>query len=243
MKKSNVIIFAVLVVISAFLLWLWYFLGFNRVDNPLDLVLSILWWVIVAAAIIAIARLEKTRRRRVRTVYVGDVATFNSERGVTPIDPTAPVQDSVAAVLEELEYDFTREDFPKPEDLEVRYFIRTDEFEPAERSESAQGATSGMGAAGASAGGAGTFAGVASTGTPAGGTGGAGAASVGGAAFAGAVGASAGAVSAGTGAPAARRPRPSKWTGEVVVAGSGQTRSFDTPEELSRILATIPQAA
>ncbi|WP_172135120.1 hypothetical protein [Adlercreutzia sp. ZJ473] len=173
MKKSNVIIFAVLVVISAFLLWLWYFLGFNRVDNPLDLVLSIIWWVVVAAAIVVIARLEKTRRRRVRTVYVGDAATFNSERGVTPLDPAAPVQDSVAAVLEELEYDFTREDFPKPEDLKVRYFIRTDEFEPAERSD----------------------------------------------------------------------PRPSKWTGEVVVVGSDKARSFDTPEELSRILATIPQAA
>ncbi|WP_165171106.1 hypothetical protein [Adlercreutzia sp. ZJ242] len=200
MKKSNVIIFAVLVVISAFLLWLWYFLGFNRVDNPLDLVLSIIWWVVVAVAIVVIARLEKTRRRRVRTVYVGDAATFNSERGVTPLDPAASVQDSVAAVLEELEYDFTREDFPKPEDLKVRYFIRTDEFEPAERSEDAQGAASqGAGAAGIGAGAA--------------------------------------------GAPAGRRPRPSKWTGEVVVVGSDKARSFDTPEELSRILATIPQAA
>ena len=41
MKKSNVLITAVIVVVSAFLLWLWYNLGFNHVDSPLDLVLSV----------------------------------------------------------------------------------------------------------------------------------------------------------------------------------------------------------
>lgn len=50
MKKSNVIVFVLLALASAFFLWLWYFLGLNRVDEPLDLVLSIVcggwssWW-------------------------------------------------------------------------------------------------------------------------------------------------------------------------------------------------------
>ena len=34
MKKSNVIVFVLLALASAFFLWLWYFLGLNRVDEP-----------------------------------------------------------------------------------------------------------------------------------------------------------------------------------------------------------------
>ena len=33
MKKSNVIVFVLLALASAFFLWLWYFLGLNRVDS------------------------------------------------------------------------------------------------------------------------------------------------------------------------------------------------------------------
>ena len=57
MKKSNVIVFVLLALASAFFLWLWYFLGLNRVDEPLDLVLSIVWWlgIAVASAVIGFA--------------------------------------------------------------------------------------------------------------------------------------------------------------------------------------------
>ena len=48
MKKSNVIVTAIIVVLSAFLLWLWYSLGLNTVDQPLDLVVSVVWWALVA---------------------------------------------------------------------------------------------------------------------------------------------------------------------------------------------------
>ena len=51
MKKSNVIVFVLLALASAFFLWLWYFLGLNRVDEPLDLVLSIVWWLVIVVAI------------------------------------------------------------------------------------------------------------------------------------------------------------------------------------------------
>lgn len=82
MKKSNVIVFVLLALASAFFLWLWYFLGLNRVDEPLDLVLSIVWWLVIVVAIAVIVKMERTRRQRVRTVYVGDCATFNSEQGL-----------------------------------------------------------------------------------------------------------------------------------------------------------------
>ena len=55
MKKSNVIVFVLLALASAFFLWLWYFLGLNRVDEPLDLVLSIVWWLVIVVAIAGIA--------------------------------------------------------------------------------------------------------------------------------------------------------------------------------------------
>ena len=71
MKKSNVIVFVLLALASAFFLWLWYFLGLNRVDEPLDLVLSIVWWLVIVVAIAVIVKMERTRRQRVRTVYVG----------------------------------------------------------------------------------------------------------------------------------------------------------------------------
>lgn len=44
MRKSNYLILGILVVASIFFLWMWYALNFNLVDNPLDLVLTIVWW-------------------------------------------------------------------------------------------------------------------------------------------------------------------------------------------------------
>lgn len=80
MKKSNVIVFVLLALASAFFLWLWYFLGLNRVDEPLDLVLSIVWWLVIVVAIAVIVKMERTRRQRVRTVYVGDCARTTASR-------------------------------------------------------------------------------------------------------------------------------------------------------------------
>ncbi|WP_165045508.1 hypothetical protein [Adlercreutzia sp. ZJ138] len=188
MKKSNVIVFALLVLLSAFLLWLWYYLGFNRVDNPLDLVLSIIWWVVIALGIAVIVRFEQVRRRRIRTVYVGDVSAFNSEKGLLPLDAAFPVQDNVAAVIDGLKYNFTREDFPEPDDFQPRYFIRTDKFEAEKQDDAANDAP----------------------------------------------------------APAAdvSQVRPTTWKGEVVVVGDADDpRTFDTPEELATILASLTKAA
>lgn len=100
MKKSNVIVFVLLALASAFFLWLWYFLGLNRVDEPLDLVLSIVWWLVIVVAIAVIVKMERTRRQRVRTVYVGDCATFNSEQGLATIEGSQPVSEVIAGILQ-----------------------------------------------------------------------------------------------------------------------------------------------
>lgn len=136
MRKSNVIIFALLAACSAFLLWLWYFLGFNRVDDPVDLVISIVWWVAIIVAIVAVVRAEQVRRRRVRTVYVGETTAFNSEQGLLALAPEQPMEDAIASILENLKYDFTRKDFPEKDEFQPKFFVRTKEFE-AEKQEDA----------------------------------------------------------------------------------------------------------
>lgn len=128
MKKSNAVILALLAACSAFLLWLWYFLGFNRVDDPVDLVLSVVWWAAIVVAIVAIVKAEQARRRRVRTVYVGEGATFNSEKGLAVLKGEDSMKDVLAAILEDLKYDFTREDFPEKDEFQPKYFVRTKEF-------------------------------------------------------------------------------------------------------------------
>ena len=138
MKKSNVIIFVLLAIASAFLLWLWYYLGLNKVDEPLDLVLSILWWIVIIASIVIVAKMEQIRRRRIRTVYVGNDATFNSEKGLLTFAKSLPMQEVLASILENLSYNFSRVDFPDKEAFEVKYFVRTKEFKVEKPEEGAQ---------------------------------------------------------------------------------------------------------
>lgn len=140
MKKSNVIIFVLLALASAFFLWLWFFLGLNRIDEPLDLVLSIVWWAVIAVAVGVIVKMERTRRRRIRTVYVGDGAAFNSEKGLVKLEAAAPMRETIAGILQSLKYDFERADFPEKDEFEVKYFVRTKEFEAEERKDKASDA-------------------------------------------------------------------------------------------------------
>lgn len=139
MKKSNVLITAVIVVVSAFLLWLWYNLGFNHVDSPLDLVLSVVWWAIVVVGVVLVAKAEKTRQESVRTVYLGEGRLYNSETGVRMLSAGASVADSLAAVLAGLTYGFDREAAPDPNDEENpanwTHVVRTSKYEPARTDE------------------------------------------------------------------------------------------------------------
>lgn len=50
MRKSNWIIAAVLLLASVAFLWIWHALQFDLVDNPLDIVVTVVWWVVIAAA-------------------------------------------------------------------------------------------------------------------------------------------------------------------------------------------------
>lgn len=131
MKKSNVILFVIAVIISAFLLWLWYHLGFNQIDNPLDLVISIIWWAIMIVLIAAVVKVEQTRREKIRTMYVGPDFLFNSEAGVVALEGATPL-DAIEQALEKLEYDFTNNSIDDDQKEVIKKVVRTKKFKPAE---------------------------------------------------------------------------------------------------------------
>lgn len=131
MKKSNWIGFAIAVLIDVFLLWLWFFLGFNRLDSPLDLVISIIWLVVAVAVVVAVNRLERQREKRLRTIYVSSTAIFNKERGLVSLGSAAAAPSVMECILRDMEYGFDLKELPKPEEFNCRYVVQTDEYKAA----------------------------------------------------------------------------------------------------------------
>lgn len=139
MKKSNIILAVALVAISIFLLWLWFALGFNQVDSPFDLLLSILWWAVIALGIFGVVKFEKARQRQIRTAYItADGRLYNSEAGMTFPKANQDVIQTLAETLANLEYGFKKADAPTNEDgspaVEFAWVVRTETYKPARNS-------------------------------------------------------------------------------------------------------------
>jgi len=128
MKKSNWIVYGVMLAVSIVLLWLWYYLGFYLIDSPIDLIIAIVWWVVIAGCIFLVHRVEQSRKQRVRTMYVGDRFFFNSEAGTKEYSGPENLIAMVGRTLEDLKYDFTKNDLPDLDRSPVRYLIRTSNF-------------------------------------------------------------------------------------------------------------------
>lgn len=127
MKKSNVIVLAVAALVAAFLLFLWYYLGFNRIDNPFDLVLTICWWIGIGLIVSGIMYVEHKRQRQIRTIYVSPTALYNSEKGIVALHDTT-MMEAMRNILEKLEYDFSRKDLPDKKTFDYRFVVQTDEY-------------------------------------------------------------------------------------------------------------------
>lgn len=158
MKKSNVIITVILAAISIFLLWLWFFLGFNHVDSPLDLVISIIWWAIIIIGIVVVVKTESTRRQKIRTMYIADGSFYNSELGNYVLVPGASATAAIEDALAQLQYGFDKVDAPtKPgtnEPMEYAFVVRTTKFDAGGQQGSGAATTGATaGATGATAGG------------------------------------------------------------------------------------------
>lgn len=130
MKKSNIAIIAILVVASIVFLSLWFALGFNVVDSPLDLVLAIVWWVIIIAICVAIHRAEQKRQQATRIVFVADDVLFNSEAGIVPLrgkDGDVIVA-QIRETLNNLQYDVADPEVPNDSKIRFKYIVRSPKF-------------------------------------------------------------------------------------------------------------------
>ena len=130
MKKSNFLILGIAAVAAAALLFLWYYLGLSAVDNPLDLVLALVWWVGIVAIGAVIVRLEANRKRQIRTIYVSPTALYNSETGVVGLKDATNIE-AMQGILENLEYGFDKKAMPETSKFNYRFVVQTDEYKPA----------------------------------------------------------------------------------------------------------------
>lgn len=129
MKKSNIIVFLALTLASIILLWQWYSLGYNHVDNPVYIAITVLWLIVIVAGIIIIVLVERNRCQRIKHVYISDELIFNYEKGSFPYNDSAELLSRVEQVLEELNYSFRQHDFPNEYAFPIRHIIRTKNFD------------------------------------------------------------------------------------------------------------------
>jgi hypothetical protein len=131
MKTSNKIIAVVSAIATALLLVIWFYRGFNEVDNPLDVIVAIVAWAIVIIACVAIVKLEEKRKQQIRTVYVAQGKLFNSEAGLVAAEG-ATTAASIKDVLAKLKFGFEKQDMPGADQFDCAYVVKTDEFKDDE---------------------------------------------------------------------------------------------------------------
>ena len=81
MKKINWLIAAVAVVAAVLLVMLYFALGFQHVDNYLDVYLGILWVAIIAVFAGILYWRESVRKRLIRRFYISPATVYNPEFG------------------------------------------------------------------------------------------------------------------------------------------------------------------
>lgn len=128
MRKSNWLVVAIAVVAAAALLWLWYFLGFNHIDDPLDLVIAIVWWVVIALVVIAIKRAEDRRRQKMRIAFIGDGFLYNPESGLVVPDQGESEVTLLERVLTQMTYPDKVVSLDEDERLTFRWIVRSFKF-------------------------------------------------------------------------------------------------------------------
>lgn len=129
MKKSNWIILGLLAVASVFFIWLWYYLQFNLVDNPFDLVLTVVWWAVILAAVMAIHFAEKKREERIRTAFLGAGCLFNPEAGLVRVETGDSMVTALQDVLANLKNSFHLAEFPEKGRPQFAYVVHTSKFD------------------------------------------------------------------------------------------------------------------
>lgn len=131
MRRSNWIIAAVLLLASVVFLWVWHALQFDLVDNPLDIVVTVIWWVVILVACLAIHWAEKKRQERIRTIFIAPGLLYNSEIGVVRIEPGAELVDVLQSVLSNLTYGFDLAELPSNSRVRFQRIVHSSKFDHA----------------------------------------------------------------------------------------------------------------
>ena len=128
MKKSNWIIVAILVVASAIFLWFYFYMRFNLV-HQLDLILSIVWWILIIAICVIIHVVEERRIRAIRTSFLAKGIVYNPEVGIEKVSEDSNVVDTLEYVLKNLDFKAKKPD-ESFNDKRIRfdYIVHSDKF-------------------------------------------------------------------------------------------------------------------
>ena len=132
MRPLNFIVLGIAAAVSLFLLWLWWYLGFSKVDAPADVLIPVAWWLVIGLVVYGIYRMEARRRQQMRTVYVSPTALFNCESGLVECTNTNKRIDMVESILQNMRYGMDFEDMPDPADFAYSYIIRTEDYKNAD---------------------------------------------------------------------------------------------------------------
>ena len=129
MRKSNWLVAVIAVLSCAVLLGLWFQLGFNHVDDPLDLVIAIVWWVVVAGIIAAIVWAEHRRREKMRLAFVGTGVVYNPERGLVLVEEDDSELDALQETLQGMSYPTKIVELADHVRPAFRWVVRSERFE------------------------------------------------------------------------------------------------------------------
>lgn len=127
MKKSNWIIMGILLIASIVFLCLYYFLHFD-LTHSLDLILSIIWWIVIIGICIGIHLAEERRCKALRTSYLSKDLIFNPETGIVRVQEGANIVDKLEDVLEHIDYSMTTEQRPNEKRITFDYIVHSDKF-------------------------------------------------------------------------------------------------------------------
>ena len=130
MRKSNVLVIAILVILSLVFLLLWNRLGFSLTD-PADLAITIVWWLVIIGVAVAIVLVERRRRERIRSVFVSDGVLYNCETGLIRMGDSPNAKEYVKMIrhaLNSLDYGAEAKLNQNQPRLHFKYIVRSKKF-------------------------------------------------------------------------------------------------------------------
>lgn len=128
MRKSNWIVFGILLVASIIFLWMWFFFEFNFVDNPVDIVITVIWWVVIIALCVIITVVERRRQRSVRTTFIAPDLLYNSEAGIVRLKDGEDYVIALQKLLSNLSYSFEVAKVPEDSRIRFKCIVRSSVF-------------------------------------------------------------------------------------------------------------------